>query len=74
VKSLFISIRQVARGGARFSELRGSRSSGCRFTAVAGTRTPSFTHPKSSNLRKSHGSFYWRLGVRTWAPHPPPPL
>jgi len=48
------------KGGARFSELEGSRSSGCRFTVA--TPQPPFIHPKSSDLRESHTSSCWRHG------------
>jgi len=48
----------MARSGARFSELEGSRLSSCQFT----TATPLFFHPKNSNLHKSHGLSCWRLG------------
>jgi len=55
------------RGGARFSELRGPGQ------VVVDLPPPALTPPpspiqESSDLRQSHGSFCWRLEVRTPGP------
>jgi len=60
VKTTAATVHNVVyMGGTRFSELRESGSSGCRFTAA--TLLTLFIHTKSWDLREFHGSSCWML-------------
>ena len=74
LKQMGLGLRTVCAaltGRCQVFRARGSGWSSCRFTAA--TPPPFFVHPKTSDLRTSHGSSCWMLGgsgVRTSGPPP----